>query len=628
MAFGKLGAMGRGMGHLGALGGAGWWLPGAVAAIDFTPDSGPRTYGGSLASMFSFARSAVRTDLFPWSPSGYAYSTRAIDTSCVIPGRGLSSERIVTNYFLNSNAPVTQSVTLGAAGDYTLWMNGPGSATLTPNTGTISLANGSNNVATNSNVVIFNVVAAGTVVDVTIAGTLYAAQLENSAGGTSFIITAGSPVQRGEDKPTIIGTPAIIGVNASPFTGAVVIASEATNGTPNFSTILRIGSQAVGQNFFPTSAYFNNNSGGNSISTVLGSGDRSDAVFGVTWNSSSRNIVANGGSPNSGSTLYATTNPTIALGNGPDGNAFNGFIKSVNFFLTEQPVETLRTFTKKSRNFRLTAFGDSLTARADGLKASAASSDFGPLANSSISYPSALETLFGNAFNILNGGVEAQTSTQIKTRFLNTPSLWGLPTIIRAGNNNYASPTTVKDDIAAMVAVLTTPNYLILPVLNGRTEPSGNANYISMMSLNTDLAAIYGSDHFFDDRALLVAATPSNGVDTIDQGNDVPQHQFRCRNTQGRITVAIDASVTTFTTNTSGLLNRVLQIENEFILVTATSGSTVTNCTRGYGSSTAASHAQHTRYSATDVLHLGESGRQFIAQKIYDKIQALGGWGL
>lgn len=103
---------------------------------------------------------------------------------------------------------------------------------------------------------------------------------------------------------------------------------------------------------------------------------------------------------------------------------------------------------------------------------------------------------------------------------------YNYPTIIWAGRNNYSSPTTVKADIATMVAALTTDRYIILSVLNGSTEPSGNANYTTITTLNNDLAALYGS-HYIDVRAYLIAngltdaGISPTAQDTIDIGNDV-----------------------------------------------------------------------------------------------------------
>lgn len=130
---------------------------------------------------------------------------------------------------------------------------------------------------------------------------------------------------------------------------------------------------------------------------------------------------------------------------------------------------------------------------------------------------------------IYNGGVSGETSTQIKTRMVAATGHFGEKTIIWAGRNNFSDPTTVKADIAAMVAQLTTPNYLVLSVLNGSaaSEQLGGADYITITTLNNDLAAIYGAN-YWDVREYLVSQyDPNNAQDVIDHGNDTVPSSLR-----------------------------------------------------------------------------------------------------
>jgi lysophospholipase L1-like esterase len=165
------------------------------------------------------------------------------------------------------------------------------------------------------------------------------------------------------------------------------------------------------------------------------------------------------------------------------------------------------------RPSRIEAWGDSLTE--------------GPVFNGVTSYTVALGTLCGFAVN--NNGISSETSTQIATRMLSQTSRRAAPCIIWAGRNDYATPTTVKANIASMVAALGHTHYLVLGVINGdyATEYSGGADYTTITTLNTDLAALYGT-RFIDIRAHLVSLFQA-GIpqDVIDHGHDVPPSSLR-----------------------------------------------------------------------------------------------------
>jgi lysophospholipase L1-like esterase len=125
---------------------------------------------------------------------------------------------------------------------------------------------------------------------------------------------------------------------------------------------------------------------------------------------------------------------------------------------------------------------------------------------------------------VFNGGVSGDTSTQIATRLVADAVRKPWPTVIWAGRNNFSSPTTVKADIASMVAALGHTNYIVLSVINKNdpTEYSGQANYTTITTLNSDLAAIYGA-HFVDVRSYLVSLyDPGIPQDVTDHGRDVP----------------------------------------------------------------------------------------------------------
>jgi hypothetical protein len=89
------------------------------------------------------------------------------------------------------------------------------------------------------------------------------------------------------------------------------------------------------------------------------------------------------------------------------------------------------------------------------------------------------------------------------------------PTVIWAGRNNYSDPTTVKADIATMVAALGHTDYLILGVHNGAGEGLITTAYSFITGINTDLAALYGAK-FWDTRAYLLTQGDGSVQDNAD----------------------------------------------------------------------------------------------------------------
>lgn len=161
--------------------------------------------------------------------------------------------------------------------------------------------------------------------------------------------------------------------------------------------------------------------------------------------------------------------------------------------------------------FTYAAWGDSLTAGG----------------GAQTPYTTPLAALVGQA--VYQGGVGGETSTQIATRFLADTTHNSGFVIIWAGRNNYTDPTTVKADIAAMIAALGHTRYLVLSILNGEytNEYSGQPGYVTMMQLNADLAALYPSN-YLDVRSYLVSQfDPNNAQDVIDHGHDIVPSSLR-----------------------------------------------------------------------------------------------------
>lgn len=96
-----------------------------------------------------------------------------------------------TNFFLNSNTPATQTITLNTPGSYTLSIIGAGSASIAAGTATGS----GFGTATEGNPVTVTLTGAGSV-DVTISGAVDWCQLEDNLFSTPMIATTGAPVTR------------------------------------------------------------------------------------------------------------------------------------------------------------------------------------------------------------------------------------------------------------------------------------------------------------------------------------------------------------------------------------------------------------------------------------------------
>jgi lysophospholipase L1-like esterase len=129
----------------------------------------------------------------------------------------------------------------------------------------------------------------------------------------------------------------------------------------------------------------------------------------------------------------------------------------------------------------------------------------------------------------INKGVRSEGSPQIKARMLSDTVLLKLPTIIWAGRNNVLDHKTVKKDIAAMVGALGHDHYLVLGIINGayNGEHKGQSKYNVIVSLNTELAAVYGN-HFIDIREYLISRyNPANRRDVADHDEDIIPQTMR-----------------------------------------------------------------------------------------------------
>lgn len=264
------------------------------------------------------------------------------------------------------------------------------------------------------------------------------------------------------------------------------------------------------------------------------------------------------------------------------------------------------------QNPSMTFWGDSLT------------QGFGSSNVPVTAYPYVVAHSYNPVRPFQNNGVPGDTSTQILALFQAAPSTWGNTTGFWVGRNDFNSPTTVLNNIASMTASLSTPRYYVLSIINGdfATEYIGQTQYNTMAALNATLASIYGS-HYIDIRSLLVAAyNPANGVDVVNHANGVPPFTLRGVDISGTVIGALGTSDTTFTTSVAVTHGYTLLVDSEYIYINTATGTSVTSATRGYGSSTPATHSAGAAFAGTDPLHLNDAGYVFVANAVTNRLNS------
>lgn len=127
----------------------------------------------------------------------------------------------------------------------------------------------------------------------------------------------------------------------------------------------------------------------------------------------------------------------------------------------------------------------------------------------------------GSSVYIYNAGVGGETSGQIKIRFDAQINKHGDVTIFWAGRNDWASPSVVKSNIAAMVASLPHSNFLVVGVLAKAdgTEGVGSPTRNTIDQLNADLSVIYGNKFLDLNVALSSNSTRTDGLHLNEVGS-------------------------------------------------------------------------------------------------------------
>jgi hypothetical protein len=147
---------------------------------------------------------------------------------------------------------------------------------------------------------------------------------------------------------------------------------------------------------------------------------------------------------------------------------------------------------------------------------------------------------------------------------------------------------------------------------------AGSATYLAAQGINSTLAAAYGTN-FLDVWTPLIAAYNSgNLLDTYDHSIGIVPGSLRAQSVS-TITGSLGATGCSFTVAgaVAPLANIEAQIDSEFIFITAVSGQNVTNCTRGYAASTAATHSASAPFTSYDNIHLNNTGYALWASAVW-----------
>jgi len=199
--------------------------------------------------------------------------------------------------------------------------------------------------------------------------------------------------------------------------------------------------------------------------------------------------------------------------------------------------------------------------------------------------------------------------------------------ILWLGRNNLSSTSQVLADVANAIAGMQCLNkrFVVMGILSGVTEGSGTANYISIQAINSQLQTLYPNNYIDIRETLVNASNPALPYDALCIANDTPGPSLHAAYSGGSLTSAILAADTTLNfTGISMWSGSIISIGSEFILLGSVSGSTASGCTRGYGGSTATTHASGTTFNQIDAIHLSTSGYAVVAQTVFNFLTTKG----
>ena len=212
---------------------------------------------------------------------------------------------------------------------------------------------------------------------------------------------------------------------------------------------------------------------------------------------------------------------------------------------------------------------------------------------------------------------------------VDTPYAGYIP-IFWEGRNDATKQAQVLADLAAQVATVPSgQTYLVISVTNDNVDDEwiGGVGYKQVVSLNNQLANLYGS-HYLDLRSLLVAQyNPDLITDVSDYQHDEPPTSLRAIVANGTLVNPIGPTDTVLTVNLDSTIISIYNIltvdsgdNAENMVILAVSGNQVT-VKRNYGGLNT-SHAAGVPITETDYIHFNAQGYQVVANAVADFLSA------
>jgi len=286
---------------------------------------------GTGAATFTRATSATTFDVTGTRITVGAGVARSYYDPVTHQYLGYLSEGAATNYFLNSGAPVTQTISLGT-GTYTTWIEGAGSITTSAGTATAT----GYGVATSGTPNTITVTVAGTVV-FTVAGTVTIAQVENTAFPTSYIATAGAAVTRNADMLTYSATS--VSAIGSVYMELSLSTPALTSATTKFALNQGVGAFGL----YESSSTMVGTLFG--VANPLTAATSASAKVGARYATSNYAIAVNSTLTTSANATVPAAPSTIAIGSDGSTQQFYGNIKNVRFWQTTLTDSILQAIT-------------------------------------------------------------------------------------------------------------------------------------------------------------------------------------------------------------------------------------------------------------------------------------------